>query len=67
MSTAVFGQGLVINETSFGSSTETFFLNSYRVKVATELYRVGVSNFTQTQDNNPFSDLTATDVLYFEV
>ena len=66
LSTAVFGQGMIINETQFGSSAETYFLNSYKLTVGREVYRVGVSNFTQTQDNNPFSTLTAETILYFE-
>jgi hypothetical protein len=67
LSTAVFGQGMVINESQFGGSAETYFLNSFRVKVSTDVFRVGVSNFTQTQDNNPFSSLGSTQILYFEV
>lgn len=72
LSTAVYGQGMVVNETFYGSSTESFFLNSIVFSLAVGgtqpvTFRVGVSNFTQTQDNNPFSSIDAANILYFEV
>lgn len=71
LSTAVYGQGMVVNETFYGSSTESFFLNSIVFTLGVgggpQTFRVGVSNFTQTQDNNPFASVDAGNILYFEV
>lgn len=71
LSTAVFGQGLSIDESAFGRSSESYFLNSVLISVDTNFgpakFRFGVSNFTQTQDNNPFEGLSTDVVLYYEV
>lgn len=61
---AIAGQGVVIKETSLGQY-ENYFLNSYVIQVDDAWMRVGISNFTQTEDNNPY-DLLST-VLYFRV
>jgi len=67
LSVATVGQGMVVNETQFGSDSETYFSNSYRISTANQTFRVGVSNFTQTLDNNPFDALTAVDILYYQL
>jgi hypothetical protein len=67
LSTATLNEGLAVNETLFGGSTEAYFTNSYTVQVNTNIIRVGVSNFTQTVDNNPFANLLNSVVLYYQI
>ena len=67
LSKATFHQGMIINETAFGQSAETYFLNSITIYQAGQTFRLGVSNFTQTLDNNPFTALTSSSILYYDL
>lgn len=67
LSTATVNEGLIVNENEYGSSSESFFTNSFLVAAGDQNIRVGVSNFTQTVDNNPFSALTSAGVLYYQI
>lgn len=67
LSKATYEQGMIINESQFGSSTETYFLNSFVVSIAGQNFRAGISNFTQTLDNNPFENLDSSLILYYSL
>jgi hypothetical protein len=60
--TAVKGMGLIVLENTFAENKK-YFLNSYCIPVDDKFVRVGFSNFTQTEDNNPFDGVA--EVLYF--
>ena len=67
LSKATYEQGMIINESQYGSSTETFFLNSFSISIGGQMFRAGISNFTQTLDNNPFEALNSTQILYYSL
>ena len=61
---AMEGQGVVVLESTF-NEYKKYFTNSFVVPVDDKFLRVGVSNFTQTEDNNPYSAVTS--ILYFQL
>ena len=64
LSKAIEGEGLIVHETT-ENQYEQYFSNSAAIKIDNGWIRYGVSNFTQTEDNDPFNAVT--EVFYYEI